>query len=44
MAKTDAPSFKVLAENYRREAAVCRQMAAATGGSQKEEWLRLCAE
>jgi anaerobic glycerol-3-phosphate dehydrogenase len=44
MAKTDAPSFKVLAENYRREAEVCRQMAAATGGSQKEEWLRLCAE
>ena len=44
MTKTDEPGFEVLAEGYRREAEVCRQMAAATGGSQKEEWLRLSAE
>jgi hypothetical protein len=42
--KTDAPCFEVLAENYRSEAEVCRQMAAATGGSQEKEWLRLSAE
>jgi hypothetical protein len=36
--------FEILAENCRREAEVCRQMAAATGSSQKEEWLRLSAE
>jgi hypothetical protein len=27
MAKTDAPSFKVLAENYRREAEVYNRLA-----------------
>jgi hypothetical protein len=44
MTKTDAPGFEVLAEEYRREAKACRQMAAATDGSQKKEWLRLSAE
>jgi hypothetical protein len=44
VSKTDAPGFEVLAEDYRREAKVCRQMAAATDGSQKKEWLRLSAE
>ncbi|MGY8677863.1 hypothetical protein Q2941_08585 [Bradyrhizobium sp. UFLA05-153] len=44
MTTTDAPAFEVLAEYYRSEAEVCRQMAAATGGSQKEEWLQLSAE
>jgi hypothetical protein len=44
MTKTDAACFEVLAEHYRREAEVCRRMAAATGGSQKEGWLRLSAE
>jgi len=44
MTKTDAASFEILAENYRSEAEVCRQMADMTGGSQKKEWLRLSAE
>lgn len=45
MTKTDAPSgFEELAENYRREAQVCRRMAALAGSSQKKEWLRLSAE
>jgi hypothetical protein len=44
MTKTDAPGFEVLAEDYRREAEVCRQMAAATAGSQKKEWQGLSAE
>jgi hypothetical protein len=44
MTKTDAACFGVLAENYRSEAEVCRQMSAVTGGSQKEEWLQLSAE
>jgi hypothetical protein len=36
--------FEELAENYRREAQVCRRTAGLVGGSQKEEWLRLSAE
>jgi len=45
MTNTDAPSgFEELAENYRREAQVCRRMAALAGSCQKEEWLRLSAE
>jgi hypothetical protein len=44
MTETDAACFEILAENYRSEAEVCRQRAAATGGSEKEEWLQLSAE
>jgi hypothetical protein len=44
MTKGDAASFEVLAETYRSEAEVCRKMAVITGGSQKEQWLRLSAE
>jgi hypothetical protein len=44
MTKAGAVSFDVLAENYRSEAELCRRMAAATSGSQKDEWLRLSAE
>ena len=44
MTKIDAASFEILAENYRSEAEVCRQMADRTSGSQKKEWLRLSAE
>ena len=45
MTKTDARGgFEELAENYRREAQVCRRTAGLVGGSQKEEWLRLSVE
>jgi hypothetical protein len=44
MTKTDAPGFEVLAQDYRREAKLCRQKAAVTAGSQKDAWLRLSAE
>jgi hypothetical protein len=43
--KTGTPSrLEELAENYRREAQVCRRMAGLADGSQKEEWLRPSAE
>jgi hypothetical protein len=44
MKESDAASFEELAKNNRSEAELCRQTAAATGGSEKEEWLRLSEE
>ena len=45
MTKTDGRGgLEELAENYRREAQVCRRAASLVGGSQKDEWLRISAQ
>jgi hypothetical protein len=41
---SDAASFAVLAEHYRSQAQMCRQMALATINPFKEGWLQFAAE
>ena len=41
---SDAASFAVLAEHYRSQAQMCRQMALATVTPFKEGWLAFAAE
>jgi hypothetical protein len=43
MSEIDAERFRLLAEGYHDEAAVCRQMAERTGAALQECWLRLAA-
>jgi hypothetical protein len=41
---SDAASFAALAEHYRSQAQMCRQMALATVNPFKEGWLQFAAE
>jgi hypothetical protein len=41
---SDAASFAFLAEQYRAQAAMCRQLAVATVNPFKEGWLEFTAE
>ena len=41
---SDAASFAVLAEHYRSQAQMCRQMALVTVNPFKEGWLEFAAE
>ena len=41
---SDAATFSVLAEHYRAQAEVCRQMALMAAGPLKESWLEFADE
>jgi hypothetical protein len=41
---SDAASFAWLAEHYRYQAVMCRQMASTTAGPVKEGWLEFAEE
>ena len=41
---SDAASFAVLAEHYRSQAQMCRQMALVTANPFKKGWLEFAAE
>ena len=41
---SDAATFSLLAEHYRAQAEICRQMASVTVGPLKESWLEFAEE